>query len=144
MNPGFLRRLNTRLPARTGLMYTKSKPKPTAASSSNEILLRIVGLYAAIVLLSLILGAGFFFLLFSLVSVALWFADDWEPAYWMRIALLRIRPKPGGFYPRSRNLWRITLVVIKTGVILYCLYLGFSILNRGFLEQNIIYLLMRN
>jgi hypothetical protein len=121
-----------------------NKPKPAASSSSNQLLPRIAGLYLGIILLSLLLGAGFFFLLFSLVSVALWFADDWEPAYYMMLALLRLHPKSGGFYPRRRNLWRITLIVIKACVILYCLYLGFSILSRGFLEQNMIYLLMRN
>ena len=122
-------------------MYNKSKR--TAASPSNQLLPRIVGLYAAIVVISLFLGMGFFFLLFSLVSVALWFADDWEPAHWMMLALLRLRPKSPGFYPRPRNLWRVILMVFKAVVILYCLYLGFSILHRGFFEQNIIYLLLR-
>jgi magnesium-transporting ATPase (P-type) len=130
--------------ARAGHMYKRPKPKPSGANLTNQLLLRIVGLYAAIVVISFFLGTGFFFILFSLVSVALWFADDWEPAYWMMITLLRVHPASGGFYPRSRNLWRATLIIIKAGVIVYCLFLGISILSRGFLEQNIIYLLLRN
>jgi len=127
----------------TNPMVNKPKPRQTDTNLSNQILLRIVGLYAAIVVLTFFLGAAFFFILFSLVSAALWFADDWEPAYWLRNALLRLRPSSGGFYPRSLNLWRVTMIIIKAGVIVYCLFLGISMLSRGFLEQNIIYLLLR-
>jgi hypothetical protein len=127
-------------------MYNKPNPKPklATASPSNQVLLRIVGLYAAIVVISLFLGIGIFFILFGFVQVGLWFSNDWEPAYWMSRAMLGIPPNRGGFSRRPRNVWRATLIVIKAGVILYCLYLGFSILSRGFLEQNIIYLLMRD
>ncbi len=124
-------------------MYNRPKSRQTVPSKSYQLLPRIIGVYAAIVALAFFLGTGFFFILFGMASVAFWLADDWEVAYWMQIGLLRIRPATSGFYPRPRSLLRWILILVKLVVILYCIGLGITILSKGFLEQNIIYLLLR-
>ncbi len=122
----------------------KFLPNPVNPYNSMQVYKRLIGFYFLITLFStVLLGYAFFFIGLALFRAVLWLPIYWEPAYKVISKVFKYPNRE--FVKIQMTWWWYIHLSIRAGITFLFLYVGSKILiSNGFLNQNLIYILLRH
>ena len=107
-------------------------------------LLHGMAIYLELTFLSLMFGYVFLLFMLSFIHGIFWLAPYWEPAYKLFTKALNVPSSDQEFNGIPLTWWRVIALCLKIGLIIYCFFIGFKLLQtHGFLNQNIIYVILK-